>query len=68
MEKIMTESKIIIFKELGTLKTTTEENYNATIRNASKINTWEAFETAEEIINYCVKYCNSKKENFIIKE
>lgn len=60
--------KIIIFKELETLKTTTEENYNAIIRNASKINTWKAFETAEEIIDYCIKYCNRKKEDFIIKE
>ena len=66
--KDMKESKTIIYKENGIFKTTTQENYNATIRNASKVTNWGAFDTAEEIINYCIKYCNRKKEDFIIKE
>ena len=59
--------KIIIYKELGTLKTTTEENFNARIKDASRISTWKDFETAEEIIEYCVKYCGKKAKDFIIK-
>lgn len=65
----MKNSKLVIYKENGVFKLTTEENYNATTRNAHQISTWEAFKTAEEIINYCIKYFNSiKKEDFIIKE
>lgn len=59
--------KIVIFKELGTFKTTTEENYNAIIRNAQLVQTWKDFESAEEIINYCTTYCGKKAEDFIIR-
>lgn len=58
--------KIVIYKGMGIYKTTTEENYNKRIQNASQICCWENFETAEEIINYCVKYCGKKAEDFII--
>lgn len=58
--------KIVIYQELGTLKTTTEENYNRRIQNAREIQTWKDFKTAEEIIDYCIKYCGKKKEDFII--
>lgn len=58
--------KAVIYKENGILKTTTEENYKRTIRNAHLIQTWKDFESAEDIINYCVKYCGRKKEDFII--
>lgn len=60
--------KTIIYKSLDTFKTTTEENYNARIQNAKKICSWENFESAEEIIDYCIKYCNAKKEDFIVIE
>ena len=58
--------KTVIYKTLGIFKTTTEENYNAKIQNAKEICTWENFESAEEIIEYCVTYCGKKKEDFII--
>lgn len=58
--------KIVIYKEFGTFKTTTEENHNRKVQNASEICSWENFETAEEIIDYCVKYCGKKAEDFII--
>ena len=58
--------KTVIYKENGIFKTTTEENYNARIQNARIICNWENFESAEEIIDYLIKYCNYKKENFII--
>ena len=59
--------KIVIYREFGMLKTTTEENYNARIKNANKIQVWKDFETAEEIIDYCIKYCVKKAENFIVR-
>lgn len=58
--------KFVIYNELGTLKMTTEENYNRRIRNAREITTWKDFESAEDIINYCIKYLNSKAEDFIV--
>lgn len=58
--------KVIIYKELGTFKTTSEENYNRRIKDASLIQSWKDFETAEEIIEYCTKYCGRNKEDFII--
>jgi hypothetical protein len=58
--------KTVIYKEFGTFKTTTEENYKAQIRNASKVCTWKDFESAEEIIDYCIKYCGKKQDDFVI--
>lgn len=58
--------KLVIYNELGTFKTTTEENYNRRIQNVREITTWKDFESAEEIIDYCTKYSNSKREDFII--
>lgn len=58
--------KTIIYKQNGEFKTTTEANYKAEIQDAFKIQTWKDFETAEEIIEYCVKYCGRKREDFII--
>ena len=58
--------KIAIYKEDGIFKTTTEENHKARIQNASQIQAWKNFDTAEEIMDYCVKYCGKKKEDFII--
>ena len=58
--------KTVIYKENGIYKSTNEENYNATIRNAREICSWENFNSAEEIIDYCVRYCRKTKEEFII--
>ena len=58
--------KTIIYKVNGTYQTTTKENYNARIMNANKICTWENFESAEKIIDYCIKYCRANKEDFIV--
>lgn len=60
--------KTVIYKENGVYKTTTEENYNAVIQNARKINILKDFESAEDIINYYIKWFGSKKEDFIIIE
>ena len=58
--------KIIIYQELGTFKTTTEENHKRRIQNAHEVQTWKDFKSAEDIINYCINYCGKKKEDFII--
>lgn len=60
--------KFIIYKENGIIKTTTEENYHAFIQNASKIQTWNDFETEEEVLEYCLKYSkvSKNKEDYII--
>ena len=62
------KEKTVIFKENGVLKTTTESNYNSRIRNVRTIHTLTDFESAEEIIDYYIKYFGSKKEDFIIAE
>lgn len=58
--------KTVIYKENGTFKTTTEKNYYAKIQDARKIHTMTDFESAEEIIDYYIKYFNANKEDFII--
>ena len=60
--------KTIIYKELGIYKTTTEENYNARIQNARRIHTWNDFNSAEEIIDYYIKYFKATREDFIVIE
>lgn len=60
--------KVIIYKENGIYKTTNETNYNRTIRNAREIHNMYDFESAEEIIEYYVKYFGSNKEDFIVIE
>ncbi len=58
--------KMVIYKENGVYKVTTEENYNRTIQNAREINIMENFESVEEIIDYFVKWCRRNKEDFIV--
>ena len=59
--------KTVIFRDFcGNLKTTPEENYNARIQNARKINDCSAFSTPEEIIDYFCKWFGSKKDEFIV--
>lgn len=58
--------KTIIYRVNGIFKTTTEENFNARIQNARQIQTWTDFESAEEIIDYCIKYFKANKEDFIV--
>lgn len=60
--------KVVIYKENGVYKTTTEENYNKNIRNAREICALTFFDNAEDIINYLVQYGKVKKEDFIVIE
>ena len=60
--------KFVIYKDLTGYKTTTIENYNARIQNARRVTTWTGFNSAREIIDYCVKYYGSSENDFIIKE
>jgi hypothetical protein len=60
--------KMVIYKENGIFKVTTEENYKAQIRNARCIQSMEGFDTAQEIIDYYCKYFKSAPENFIVIE
>ena len=53
----------VIWKEEG-YKMTTEENYNAYIRNERKVSDWSAFNSADEIIEYCVKWFGGKAEDY----
>ena len=54
----------IIFKDLKGYKMTDEANYNARIRNERKVSDWSAFSSAEEIIEYCVKYYGGTAEEY----
>lgn len=60
--------KTVIYKENGVYKMTEEENYNRQIRNAMLIHNMKDFESAEEIIEYLVKWCGYNKEYFIVIE
>lgn len=58
--------KIVIYKENGVYKTTTEDNYNSRIKNARQIHVMKDFESAEEIIEYYVKWFKCSAEDFIV--
>ena len=58
--------KQVIYKSIFGLCSTTEDNYNAKIQDANKIQKWEGFESVEEIIDYATKYLKQSKEDFII--
>lgn len=60
--------KTVIYKENGVYKTTTEENYKRAIRNAREIHNMYDFESAEEIMEYYMKWFNCNKEDFIVIE
>ena len=61
-------NKTVLYKEFGEIKSTSEDNYNARIQNSFKITTWKDFESFEQVIDYCIRYCKSSKENFIVIE
>ena len=61
----MVKEKIVIYKENMRICTTTESNYKAEIRDVNKIQEWKAFNTYDEVINYCVEYCGKDKNDFI---
>lgn len=58
--------KTVIYKSLGTLCMTSEENFKARIQDARKVQEMRDFETPEEIIEYMVKYCRADRNDFII--
>lgn len=58
--------KMVIYKAGGTYYVASEENYNARIQNARAIHRLEAFDSAEEIIEYYCNHFGSKAEDFII--
>ena len=60
--------KTVIYKTNGLYKTTSEENYNRVIQNAREIHNMYDFESAEEIIEYYVKWFGCNKEDFIVIE
>lgn len=58
--------KLVIYKDLSGYCVTTECNYNAVIQNARAIIKHYAFATADDIIDYYVKYYNESRDNFIV--
>ena len=58
--------KTVIYKSNGIYYITSEENYNAYIRDARQTQKMQDFNSAQEIIEYFCKYCGSKIEDFII--
>jgi hypothetical protein len=60
--------KTVIYKENGIYKTTTEDNYKRIIRNAREIHNMHDFESAEEIMDYYIKWFKCNKEDFIVIE
>lgn len=60
---------MVIYKDGGIYRTTPKSNYDARIQNAHRIQTWNGFDTPQEIIDYCKKYTrNFDPENVIIVE
>lgn len=57
--------KLIIYRDFGGLKVTAESNYNVRCADAHKITDCSAFESAEDVREYFVKYFGSRDEDFI---
>ena len=60
--------KLVIFKHGNILCVTPEDNYNARIMNARKVQNCKDFGNAAEIIEYYVRWFGSKPDDFIVKE
>lgn len=60
--------KIVIYKENGVYKTTTETNYNRVVRNAREVFTMRDFASAEEIIAYFIANFGNRynEDSFIV--
>jgi hypothetical protein len=60
--------KIVIFKENGVFKTTTDKNYNREIRNAREIFVMKNFTSANEIMSYFITNFGNRytEESFIV--
>ena len=60
--------KIVIFKENGVFKTTTEKNYSRVIRNAREIFVMKNFTSANEIISYFIMNFGDRftEDSFIV--
>ena len=57
----------VIYKDLFGLKVTTEENYNARIRDERKVTDLSSFNSPEQAIDYFVTYYNDDKNNYRVE-
>lgn len=64
------DSKIVIYKVGNIYHTTDEDNYNARIQNARKIHAIDGAESAQDIIDYYIRYgwADSKDDFIVIDE
>lgn len=53
-------SKIIVFDRFGTPSYTTEENYEAYVQDAFKINSCKSFDSLEQLRDYLVEHMGIK--------
>lgn len=60
--------KMVIFKTLTGYKFTSEENYLAQIQDARAVTGCSEFDSAQDIIDYFVRYFKSNQSDFIVKE
>lgn len=60
--------KIVIYKENGIYKTTTEINYRRPVQNAREIFVMKNFTSAKEIIDYFIENFNGRynEDSFIV--
>lgn len=59
------ENKYVIYTENGKLKGTAYDNYTADIINANRVQSYDDFETTEQLIEYLLDNTNVKRENII---
>lgn len=66
IDESLTESAdpLVIYKSLGSYKVTPKSNYDTNISNARLVQDMKDFDSADEIIDYYVKYFGSKKDDF----
>lgn len=63
------DEKTVIYKVMGEYHTTPESNYGGRMQNSRKVQNWKDFNSAKEIIDYCIKYGWAKDASeFIIKD
>lgn len=68
MKDTKLQDKYVLYKQSGVWYGTKQENYEARVQNANAIQSFKAFNSVEDIIEYLSKYGNISKEDIIVKD
>ena len=68
MKDTKLQDKYVLYQRAGVWYGTKQENYEARIQNANAIQSFKAFNSVNDIIEYLSKYGNISKEDIIVKD